>query len=68
MLTVKECFSKILKNDTLCALLASKMNQDSACYEFVPSSSLLKAAKSATNDYNNALTVNLYLYVVNNAI
>jgi len=28
-----------LKNDTLCALLASKMNQDSACYEFVPSSS-----------------------------
>ena len=36
-------------------LMASKMNQDSACYEFVPSSSLLKAAKSATNDYNKSL-------------
>ena len=45
-----------LNNDTLCALLTSKMNQDSACYEFVPSSSLLKDAKSATNDYNKSLT------------
>jgi hypothetical protein len=44
-----------LNNDTICGLLSCKFNQNQCCYEYQPSTSVLKSAKSATSDYNQSL-------------
>ena len=48
-------FRSDLNNDTICGLLSCKFNQNQCCYEYQPSASLLKSAKSATSDYNQSL-------------
>jgi hypothetical protein len=40
-----------MTNETLCALLATKINTDEECYDYQPSKELLKAAKAATYEY-----------------
>ena len=41
-----------MDNATLCALLSCKLNQNSVCYAFCPTSEILSLAKSATAQYN----------------
>ena len=41
-----------MDNDTLCALLSCKINQNCVCYTFCPTSNILSLAKSATAQYN----------------
>ena len=48
-------FRSDLNNDTICGLLSCKFNQNQCCYEYQPSASVLKSAKSATSDYNQSL-------------
>jgi len=48
-------FRSDLNNDTICGLLSCKFNQNQCCYEYQPSTSVLKSAKSATSDYNQSL-------------
>ena len=40
-----------LKNDTICALMVTKQNQDSACYNREHSDAVLKSAKKAVTTY-----------------
>ena len=40
-----------LNNDTVCSLLACKINRDEECHEFKPSAELLKKSKTVTWDY-----------------
>lgn len=48
-------FRSDLNNDTICGLLSCKVNQNQCCYEYQPSASVLKSAKSATSNYNQSL-------------
>lgn len=48
-------FRSELNNDTLCALLSCKFNQNGSCYEYEPSSNVLRTAKHATIEYNKSL-------------
>ena len=43
-----------MEQDTLCALVACKLNSDFDCYHFDPPHKVLVKAKKATSDYNNA--------------
>ena len=43
-----------MEQSTLCALVASKLNNDSTCFDLTPTKELLTQAKSSTMDYNKA--------------
>ena len=45
-------FRSELANDTICSLISCKQNADVQCFNFDPSDSVLKNAKSATKVYN----------------
>ncbi|XP_033757996.1 uncharacterized protein LOC117340342 [Pecten maximus] len=45
-------FRSDMNNDTLCALLSTKINCDSDCCDYQPSTNVLKMAKTATTTYN----------------
>ena len=44
-----------LENDTLCALLSCKINQQCLYFSFDPSCHMLNLAKTATYQYSNSL-------------
>jgi len=44
-----------LKNETICALMVTKQNQDSPCYKCEHSGAVLKSAKKAVMTYQSNL-------------
>lgn len=44
-----------LDNRTVCAVLSCKINHSGSAHKYTPSKTVLKNAKSATNEYNKSL-------------
>ena len=54
-------FRSDLNNDTICGLLSCKFNENQCCYEYQPSASVLKSAKSA-DQLTLATTILVYKF------
>ena len=52
-------FQPLLDNDSVYALLACKMNSNSECYNTKTPNELIRAAKTATLQYNTAIIITL---------